>query len=149
MRAVWIDMVEEGKALADKPHIVISTPGRLADHINTGTNFSLKKLRFLVTVLHSIFYASAQHSLAGGILFLSCWSWCQWWMIRVLMNVLPQNIHQNSNHPSLTSPCCQLPHQTLHRHLYTRTHKLASATRHRANEFLSKIKITINWDQFS
>ena len=42
-------MVEEGKALADKPHIVISTPGRLADHINTGTNFSLKKLRFLVT----------------------------------------------------------------------------------------------------
>jgi len=41
-------MVEEGKALADKPHIVISTPGRLADHINTGTNFSLKKLRFLV-----------------------------------------------------------------------------------------------------
>jgi len=41
-------MVEEGKALADKPHIVISTPGRLADHINTGTNFSLKKLRYLV-----------------------------------------------------------------------------------------------------
>jgi len=41
-------MVEEGRALADKPHIVISTPGRLADHINTGTNFSLKKLRFLV-----------------------------------------------------------------------------------------------------
>jgi len=47
-----IDMVEEGKALADRPHIVISTPGRLADHINTGTNFSLKKLRFLVTVFH-------------------------------------------------------------------------------------------------
>jgi len=45
-------MVEEGKALADRPHIVISTPGRLADHINTGTNFSLKKLRFLVTVFH-------------------------------------------------------------------------------------------------
>jgi len=43
-----LDMVEEGKALADKPHIVISTPGRLADHIDTGTNFSLKKLRFLV-----------------------------------------------------------------------------------------------------
>jgi len=41
-------MVEEGRALADKPHIVISTPGRLADHISTGTNFSLKKLRFLV-----------------------------------------------------------------------------------------------------
>jgi ATP-dependent RNA helicase DDX49/DBP8 len=42
------DMVEEGKALADKPHIVIATPGRLADHIDTGTNFSLKKIRFLV-----------------------------------------------------------------------------------------------------
>jgi len=51
---VSIDMVEEGKALADRPHIVISTPGRLADHINTGTNFSLKKLRFLVTVFHRI-----------------------------------------------------------------------------------------------
>ena len=48
LRVVWTDMVEEGRALADKPHIVISTPGRLADHINTGTNFSLKKLRFLV-----------------------------------------------------------------------------------------------------
>jgi Lhr-like helicase len=44
-------MVEEGKALADKPHIVISTPGRLADHLNTGTNFSLKKIRFLVIFL--------------------------------------------------------------------------------------------------
>jgi len=47
-------MVEEGKALADKPHIVISTPGRLADHINTGTNFSLKKLRFLVREMVAI-----------------------------------------------------------------------------------------------
>ena len=29
--------------------------------------------------------------------------WRQWRMIRVLMNVLPQNIHQNSNGPPLTS----------------------------------------------
>ena len=41
-------MVQQGIELADKPHVVIATPGRLADHIETGTNFSLKRIRFLV-----------------------------------------------------------------------------------------------------
>ena len=41
-------MVQQGLDLSHKPHIVIATPGRLADHIDTGTNFSLKKIRFLV-----------------------------------------------------------------------------------------------------
>jgi len=31
--------------------------------------------------------------------------------------------------------CLQLPHQTLHHHLYTCTHKLTSATRHRDRWF--------------
>jgi len=56
-------MVEEGKALADKPHIVISTPGRLADHINTGTNFSLKKLRFVVGETRNYFIGCSVHVL--------------------------------------------------------------------------------------
>lgn len=41
-------MVQQGIELAQKPHVVISTPGRLADHLDSGTNFSLKKIRFLV-----------------------------------------------------------------------------------------------------
>ncbi|ESN99182.1 hypothetical protein HELRODRAFT_66523 [Helobdella robusta] len=42
------DIIEQGIELSNKPHIVIATPGRLADHIEHGTDFSLKKIRFLV-----------------------------------------------------------------------------------------------------
>jgi len=42
------DMVMQGKDLANKPHIVIATPGRLADHIESCNTFSLKKIKFLV-----------------------------------------------------------------------------------------------------
>ena len=42
------EMIQQGLELADKPHVVIATPGRLADHIESGTNFSLKRIRFLV-----------------------------------------------------------------------------------------------------
>ena len=40
--------MEQGRELSQKPHVVVSTPGRLADHINSGTELALKKLRFLV-----------------------------------------------------------------------------------------------------
>ncbi|CAF1001584.1 unnamed protein product, partial [Brachionus calyciflorus] len=43
-----IEMTEQAIQLSDKPHIVISTPGRLADHIESGTNFSLSKIQMLV-----------------------------------------------------------------------------------------------------
>lgn len=43
-----MDMVEQGRALCDKPHVVIATPGRLAGLINSGSSFSLKKIKFLV-----------------------------------------------------------------------------------------------------
>lgn len=44
-----IDMIQQGLALSKKPHIVVATPGRLADHINTNLdNVYLKKLKFLV-----------------------------------------------------------------------------------------------------
>lgn len=43
-----IEMTEQAKLLAERPHIVIATPGRLADHIESGTNFSLSKIQMLV-----------------------------------------------------------------------------------------------------
>ncbi|KAK2146120.1 hypothetical protein LSH36_631g02044 [Paralvinella palmiformis] len=42
------DMMAQGRDLSNHPHVVISTPGRLADHIDSGTEFSLRKLKFLV-----------------------------------------------------------------------------------------------------
>ncbi|XP_002735561.1 putative ATP-dependent RNA helicase DDX49 [Saccoglossus kowalevskii] len=42
------DVMRQGMDLADKPHVVIATPGRLADHINSSNTFSLKKIKFLV-----------------------------------------------------------------------------------------------------
>ncbi|KAI6645836.1 ATP-dependent RNA helicase DDX49-like [Oopsacas minuta] len=42
-----MDMIEQGIMLANKPHVVVGTPGRLADHLKS-TDFSLKKVRYLV-----------------------------------------------------------------------------------------------------
>lgn len=42
-------MTEQAIQLVEKPHIVIATPGRLADHIESGTNFSLSKIQMLVS----------------------------------------------------------------------------------------------------
>ena len=41
-------MTELAKELSEKPHVVIATPGRLADHIESGTNFSLSKIQMLL-----------------------------------------------------------------------------------------------------
>lgn len=43
-----MDMVEQGLELAKKPHVVVATPGRLADHIESCPEFSLPRVRFLV-----------------------------------------------------------------------------------------------------
>ncbi len=43
-----MEMTEQAQQLANKPHILIATPGRLADHIESGTDFSLKKIQMLV-----------------------------------------------------------------------------------------------------
>ncbi|KAI8764244.1 ATP-dependent RNA helicase DDX49 [Biomphalaria glabrata] len=43
-----MDMVRQGQDLTHKPHIVVSTPGRLADHYESCDMFSLKKIKFLV-----------------------------------------------------------------------------------------------------
>ncbi|CAH1796890.1 unnamed protein product [Owenia fusiformis] len=42
------DSVLQGIELSQKPHIVIATPGRLADHIENTQHVSFKKIRFLV-----------------------------------------------------------------------------------------------------
>ena len=54
-----IDMVQQGVELSEQPHIVVSTPGRLADHLRTGTNFSLTKIRYLVSL--QLMYTSTLH----------------------------------------------------------------------------------------
>jgi ATP-dependent RNA helicase DDX49/DBP8 len=41
-------MMIQNSHLTESPHIVIATPGRLADHIESGTEFSLNKIKFLV-----------------------------------------------------------------------------------------------------
>lgn len=41
-------MIVQGKELAKRPHIVIATPGRLADHLESCDTFSLGRIKFLV-----------------------------------------------------------------------------------------------------
>ncbi len=42
-------MMKQGLSLAKKPHIVIATPGRLADHLANTDTVSLKRIKFLVS----------------------------------------------------------------------------------------------------
>jgi hypothetical protein len=49
------EMTDQARQLADKPHIVIATPGRLADHLESGTNFSLNKIQFLGNKFNILF----------------------------------------------------------------------------------------------
>jgi superfamily II DNA/RNA helicase len=41
-------MMIQNSSLSESPHVVIATPGRLADHIESGTEFYLNKIKFLV-----------------------------------------------------------------------------------------------------
>ncbi len=43
-----LDMMAQAAALAKKPHIVIGTPGRMADHLANTKGFSLKSVKFMV-----------------------------------------------------------------------------------------------------
>jgi DEAD/DEAH box helicase len=45
-----MDMVTQSIALAKRPHIVVATPGRLKDHLENTKGFSLRGLRFLVSI---------------------------------------------------------------------------------------------------
>lgn len=43
-----MDMVAQALELSKKPHIVVATPGRLADHIRSSNTFSMSKIKFLI-----------------------------------------------------------------------------------------------------
>ncbi|XP_015605481.1 probable ATP-dependent RNA helicase DDX49 [Cephus cinctus] len=43
-----MDMVTQAQELAKHPHIVVATPGRLADHLESCDTFSLQRIQFLV-----------------------------------------------------------------------------------------------------
>ncbi len=42
------DMVQQGKELEDRPHVVIATPGRLADHFRSCDTFNMDAIKYLV-----------------------------------------------------------------------------------------------------
>jgi len=43
-----LDMLPQASALSKRPHVVIATPGRLADHLRSGTSMALSHTKFLV-----------------------------------------------------------------------------------------------------
>ena len=42
------DTIKQSLDLERRPHVIIATPGRLADHIRTNSTFSLSKVKYLV-----------------------------------------------------------------------------------------------------
>lgn len=43
-----LDMVSQAIALSKKPHVIVGTPGRMADHLANTKGFNLRRLRFLI-----------------------------------------------------------------------------------------------------
>lgn len=43
-----MDMVAQALELSNQPHVVVATPGRLADHIRGSKTFSLSRIQFLI-----------------------------------------------------------------------------------------------------
>ena len=44
----YIDMMSQTIHLANKPHVVVATPGRIVDHLENTKGFTLSKLKCLV-----------------------------------------------------------------------------------------------------
>lgn len=44
------DMMTQALELSSQPHVVVATPGRLADHIRSSNTFSMNRIQFLVSV---------------------------------------------------------------------------------------------------
>ena len=45
------DYIQQGQDLTEKPHILISTPGRLADLLENTDTFKINKIKFLVRLI--------------------------------------------------------------------------------------------------
>eukprot|EP00040_Diaphanoeca_grandis_P016395 m.84602 g.84602 ORF g.84602 m.84602 type:complete len:550 (+) comp25772_c0_seq4:193-1842(+) len=43
-----LDMMKQGLELSRRPHVIVATPGRLADHICSGDGVRLKRVKYLV-----------------------------------------------------------------------------------------------------
>ena len=43
-----LDMVSQAISLSKKPHVIVGTPGRVADHLANTKGFNMKRLRYLV-----------------------------------------------------------------------------------------------------
>lgn len=43
-----MDMVTQGLELSKQPHVVVATPGRLADHIRSTNTFNMSRIQFLI-----------------------------------------------------------------------------------------------------
>lgn len=43
-----MDMVAQALELSNQPHVVVATPGRLADHIRSSSTFSFSRIQFLI-----------------------------------------------------------------------------------------------------
>ncbi|KAI9517448.1 putative ATP-dependent RNA helicase ddx49 [Dissostichus eleginoides] len=43
-----MDMVSQALELSKQPHVVVATPGRLADHIRSSNTFSMSRIQFLI-----------------------------------------------------------------------------------------------------
>ncbi|KAK5869701.1 hypothetical protein PBY51_024399 [Eleginops maclovinus] len=43
-----MDMVSQALELSKQPHVVVATPGRLADHIRSSDTFSMSRIQFLI-----------------------------------------------------------------------------------------------------
>lgn len=41
-------MMSQALSLAKKPHVIVATPGRLADHLANTKGFNLKYLKYLI-----------------------------------------------------------------------------------------------------
>lgn len=50
------DVVKQGTELTSKVHVIVATPGRLADHIESGTNMKLSNVKYVVGGLLHQFY---------------------------------------------------------------------------------------------
>lgn len=45
-----MDMMSQSIALSKRPHVIVATPGRLMDHLENTKGFSLKSLKYLVSL---------------------------------------------------------------------------------------------------